>query len=121
MQAERFTFPRHKRLLKPAEYQQVFTQQQKIYYQGIVIYYRENQTGNPRLGIVVSKRNFKKAVTRNRLKRSIRESFRLHQHLLNSNDIVVAGTKQLTEETLWRAPAILAEIWQRLVHRSSST
>jgi ribonuclease P protein component len=44
-----------------------------------------------RLGIVVPKKYYKKAVKRNRIKRCIREWFRLHKHLLSSpgKDIVV--------------------------------
>lgn len=34
----------------------------------------------------VPKRNFKLAVTRNRVKRQMREAYRLHKHLLSSND-----------------------------------
>jgi ribonuclease P protein component len=36
------------------------------------------------LAITVSKRNFKKAVSRNRIKRVIREAYRLNKHVLYS-------------------------------------
>ena len=46
-----------------------------------------------RLGVVVAKRNVKLAVARNRLKRTVRESFRLQQSCLTGLDIVVVVKK----------------------------
>lgn len=43
----------------------------------------------PRLGVIVAKRFLKKAVDRNRVRRLVRESFRLNQHDLGGLDIVV--------------------------------
>jgi ribonuclease P protein component len=37
-------------------------------------------------GFAVPKRNFKKAVDRNRIKRQVREAYRLQKHLLNTNN-----------------------------------
>lgn len=45
--------------------------------------------GEARLGMVVAKRHVKAAVARNRIKRFIREAFRLQQRRLAGLDIVV--------------------------------
>jgi len=49
-----------------------------------------NEQGYARLGMVVSKKTAKHAVMRNRIKRTIRESFRKHHQELPSKDYVVS-------------------------------
>lgn len=53
------------------------------------ILYKQNTLGYPRIGIVVAKRNAKRAVDRNFIKRTIRESFRINKEKLPANDYVV--------------------------------
>ena len=53
------------------------------------VLYKRNTLGYPRIGIVVAKRNAKRAVDRNFIKRSIRESFRINKTKLPANDYVV--------------------------------
>jgi ribonuclease P protein component len=53
------------------------------------IVYAPNNLLYPRLGISIAKRLVPRATDRNRLKRLIRESFRLHAMTLNSIDIIV--------------------------------
>lgn len=58
-----------------------------------------NQLSHPRLGLIVSKKVSKKAVERNKLKRRLREIFRLNQNNLNSFDIVVIAKQNANECT----------------------
>ena len=44
--------------------------------------------GYPRLGIAISRKCTRSAVIRNRIKRTIRESFRVRKQALGANDIV---------------------------------
>ena len=50
-----------------------------------------NKPGPARLGIAVSRKISKRAVVRNRIKRQIRESFRLNKNLLMGMDCVVVA------------------------------
>jgi len=53
------------------------------------ILHKKNTLGYPRIGIVVAKRNAKRAVDRNFIKRAVRDSFRNNKAKLPANDYVV--------------------------------
>ncbi len=50
--------------------------------------FRPNEITQTRLGLVVPKRTVNKAVSRNRIKRIVRESFRLNANPLSGFDII---------------------------------
>lgn len=56
---------------------------------GYVFYYEHRVAGPPRLGILISRKHAASAVQRNRIKRCIREAFRLEQHSLGAVDLLV--------------------------------
>lgn len=76
--------------------------------------YRENAITTPRLGIVVAKKNVRRAVGRNRIKRLVRESFRLHQHEIKACDIVVLAMKGLDGLSNAEILDELEKKWQKL-------
>ena len=73
---KRYGFPGEARLRLKREYDAVFREGGKGVTQALVVYARKNGLGLNRLGLVVSKKNGK-AVRRNRIRRLIREAFRL--------------------------------------------
>jgi ribonuclease P protein component len=56
---------------------------------GFSVLQRVNPLGIPRLGLIVPKRVFPRAVDRNRVKRVLRELFRAQQEKLGSRDILI--------------------------------
>jgi ribonuclease P protein component len=56
---------------------------------GFSVLSRVNAFGVPRLGVIVPKRFFPRAVDRNRMKRVLRELFRAQQASLGSRDFVI--------------------------------
>lgn len=72
----------------------------------------QNHLPYNRLGLVISKKNVARAVDRNRLKRLIRESFRLHK-TLGLDMVVLAGrgAGKLENETIF---ASLDKAWEKL-------
>jgi ribonuclease P protein component len=59
---------------------------------GFTVLSKVNALGVPRLGLIVPKRIFPRAVDRNRVKRSLREWFRCNQARLGSRDILIRVT-----------------------------
>jgi ribonuclease P protein component len=56
---------------------------------GYTFYVARRDTGGGRLGMLVSRRHSAHAVERNRIKRCIREAFRLEQETLGPLDVLV--------------------------------
>lgn len=84
------TFPRDCRLLRPSEFKQVMDAPQfRASHASFILLARANDAANARIGFVLPKRRVRLAVARNRVKRIIRESFRVHQQSLAGLDIVV--------------------------------
>ncbi len=74
--------------------------------------YMENGLSNHRLGIVVSKRYYKKSVRRNRIKRCVREWFRLHKHYIDKpgKDIVVVAIREMKDLSCRKIAEELCEL-----------
>lgn len=82
---------KHARLLKAVEFDRVFDKPVRSSDRYFSVLARPNELETPRLGMAISKRRVRLAVQRNRLKRLIRENFRLSQHACNLDYVVLAG------------------------------
>lgn len=108
-------FPKRARLQKPAEFSRVFNKALRSSDHLLTVLAALNTQGYPRLGLAISKKVAKRAVDRNRIKRIIRESFRLNQSNLPSADFIVMAkpvTKSITHMELFRS---LDNHWKRLI------
>lgn len=76
------------RLLRNIGYKHVLCAE-KIADKQLKVFYSNNTFENSRLGIIASKKNFPKAVDRNKIKRVIREAFRQHAIKTSGLDLVV--------------------------------
>lgn len=99
-------FPRQYRLLAAKDFNRVFQHATKQSDRHLILLACANSQHYARLGMAVSKRQLKRAVDRNRIKRVIRESFRTRQAQLRGLDIVVLvrhGIVKLDNETVFYA------------------
>jgi len=110
-------FDKTQRLLKPAEFKRVFELRQSAHNAHFGIYAAKNTLGQPRVGLVVSKKVSKKAVVRNRIKRQIRENFRLHKTSLGAHDFVVVAKTPLSAIAFDSITPPLQSLWPRAIKR----
>jgi ribonuclease P protein component len=84
-----FAFGWDSKLRKTDDFSSVFRFKRVLRGTSIDIFFRQNGLSNPRLGMVVPKKVLARAVDRNRVRRILRESFRLSQVSLGGLDVVI--------------------------------
>ncbi|PCO05284.1 ribonuclease P protein component [Microbulbifer flavimaris] len=114
-----FGFPKALRLLNAAQYRAVFSGTElRAAHPNLLIIARRNDLSHPRLGLVVAKKHVRLAVGRNRIKRLVRENFRLQQSGLPAVDAVVLarpGVAALSNDELVK---LLDKLWRKLSRRA---
>lgn len=93
------------RVKRSSEFLKVFKNGRSLRENGVQIYFRANQPHDKsRLGIVVSRKTFSRAVDRNRARRMVREYFREnHGRFREKYDLIIRiieGAKVLLENNL---------------------
>lgn len=107
------TFPRGSRLLTAADYKTIFDSTElKVSSKYFLILARVTQPHSARVGLIIAKKNVKKAVQRNRLKRQIRQAFRTHKELLDRLDLVVLAKKDADTLSNPAVASQLTHLWQ---------
>ena len=116
-----YAFPKSIRLLNAKDYSEVFSSVDiKVSTQYFLCLARKQASPQARLGIIVAKKNIRFAVNRNKIKRLLRESFRLNTHKLPALDIVVLAKKgaDCTDNT--RLQNELDYLWRKLKQKAKS-
>lgn len=111
-------FPRAARLLKPSQFRRVFQRARRVTDQYFTILARSNGQQAARLGLAISKKQARRAVDRNRIKRLVRESFRHHRHELHGLDVVVMARSQALARSNRELLDGLERLWQGLADQS---
>lgn len=108
------SFTRANRLLTAKHFSLVFEKPYKRHHAYLLILVRQNKNQVARLGLAVAKKNIRLAVRRNRFKRIVRESFRLHKVQLAGLDIVVLAKAAANNASSEQIRAVLEQQWQHL-------
>ncbi|MGR8998641.1 MAG: ribonuclease P protein component [Gammaproteobacteria bacterium] len=115
-----YGFPPDLRLKKPIEYKKVFARPVKSSDQYFTLLAIKNDFDHPRLGLAIAKKNIRKAVHRNMIKRAVRENFRMQQQSLGNIDIVVLARREAVDASLELLRKSLEKHWLKLVIRCAS-
>ncbi len=105
---------------KASEYKKVFTKPTKSTDQFFTLLVIKNDYGYPRLGLAIAKKNIRKAVTRNLVKRTVRENFRLQQQELINIDIVVLARRDAANASPALLRKSLDKHWLKIINRCES-
>ncbi|MCB1875019.1 MAG: ribonuclease P protein component [Chromatiales bacterium] len=82
-------FPRTSRLTRPGQFKRVFADPLRTSDDCLTLLARPNGLDQPRLGLAIAKKHVRLAHDRNRLKRQIREFFRVHRLEYPAVDLVI--------------------------------
>ncbi|PJD94103.1 MAG: ribonuclease P protein component [Legionella sp.] len=106
-------FSQSRRLLKKTDYDHVFHQAKKMVSPHFIFLYRDNAIDHARLGLALSKKVIAKAHDRSRIKRLIRETFRV-THRLPAMDVIVLARSGVAKAQNSELIEGLQRIWSTL-------
>lgn len=109
-----YCFPASFKLKNNAQIRDVFNHAKKYQDRNWSFFVKPNRLNHPRLAIIITNKQVSKAAIRNRLKRIIRENFRLNQDKIKDNDIIAFGYKGIEKLTNKELMQCLTKNWQRL-------
>lgn len=105
-----FAFRKSERLLKEEEYASILKRGEVFRRPPVQIFYLKKEKNPSRLGLWIGKKDFKRAVDRNRLKRRLREFFRKKKQclLFPCDFIIQIGGRPVKGKKLG---AVLKQAW----------
>jgi ribonuclease P protein component len=113
-----FCFAREARLLDAGAYKRVFdSADTKASHKYFLLLGRNNNLNRNRLGLVISKKNIRLAVQRNRIKRIAREFFRTNPTESQGLDVIFLARKGADQLDNAALSSILRQQWQKLSHQ----
>ncbi len=89
-------------LKKENDFKKVFSQGEVFGNRTFVMYFIKNRSADNRLGIIVSKKISKKAVVRNKIRRRIKEAYRLNEDKIASGYDVILIARESIKTTDYR-------------------
>jgi ribonuclease P protein component len=110
----KYAFPRERRLLKTDDFSSVFSLRCAVTGTFFQLFGRAQAGAPARLGVVVGRKADKRAVARNYIKRTVRETFRVEAESLAGLDVIVRARKSFSRAEGAAARAELLALLARL-------
>ena len=108
----RLTLPAQKRLRRKSDFDAAYARGRRFGNGLFGVTALWNDKGWPRLGLAVAVRTAGGGVERNRIRRIIRESFRLHQYELPAVDLIVSARGRARDATGAELRESLSALWK---------
>ena len=118
---QRLTLPAQRRLRRKPDFEAVYARGRRMGNGFFGVTARLNDEGRPRLGLAVASKMAGGSVERNRIRRVVRESFRLHQHELPAVDIVVSARPRARGAVNRELRAQIEELWRKVQEQCGSS
>lgn len=115
-----FQHPRSARLVRPGDFSALRQSGRRLATKYFHCEYRLNETRSARLGMAVSRRVSKLAVERNRIRRQIRETFRLQRACLPACDVLIIARSIAAGADSKVLRAELIALWQKLAAQATA-
>jgi ribonuclease P protein component len=109
------------RLRSKLQFDAVYAGSRRIDDRFFALRVKANGLSHPRVGLAVAVKTAGNAVARNRIRRLVRESFRLNQHELPAVDVVVAAKFPAREAPATSLRDSLATLWKRVASTCASS
>ena len=110
----RFSFKKDDRILKRSEFLDLTRSGRKLQNDCFIAFFKPGRFDSPRLGITVT-RKVGKAAQRNRIKRLVRDYFRLNRQHLNQNwDINIVAKKKAADLSSEKVDLFLQDLFEKI-------
>jgi ribonuclease P protein component len=117
----RLTLPARLRLRHKGDFDAAYARGRRMGDGFFAVTVMRNDVGAPRLGLAVAVKVAGGAVARNRLRRIIRESFRLHQRELPAADLVVSVRPPARTAAARALRESLAALWKKVAEQCATS
>jgi ribonuclease P protein component len=117
----RLTRPAQRRLRRKSDFEAAYARGRRFGNGFFAVTARPNDIGGPRLGLAVSVKTAGSSVERNRIRRTIRESFRLHQHEIPAVDLVVSARGRARDAAGAELRASLVTLWKKVTEQCATS
>jgi ribonuclease P protein component len=113
----RLTLPAQRRLRRKSDFDAAYARGARFGNGFFGVTAKSNDLAAPRLGLAVAVKVAGGGVARNRIRRIIRESFRLHQLQLPPVDLVVSARARVRQAQAAELRESLAALWKEVAAR----
>jgi len=96
-------FGKKEHILKPSDFRKAYKGGRSFKKNALVLYAFQNKCAESRIGFSISSRSVKNAIARNKIRRRLREIYRLNKTKLKTGfDLVVVVKKDISRETSYK-------------------